>query len=363
MLIYEILRIVQKPINLVVLLLLPIVLAIIGNYFFSSLAGTELKIGVFSEDRSPLSKLTVGVVMSLFQGGTIAYTDENYKERLNSGEFHAVVIIPKNFTSNLFSAKPTEIKFVPSPVDLQFSAAAYIVLQKLFEDLSGGPFFNPKVLGLMYTSSSVPAPTLVTSNNLDFASVFGLPVVLLTTMFIALFLGTYVVSHDRSVGFTKIFAISKYDEITYFSIKFLTINIIASTSGIIALILITLITNSVPFYLTLSMIFFVSLIHSAIGLIISSFSKSSIQSIAYGIGVGLFFFLGSGALTPNSTLPVFLTKIVRFMPISMSILNLRLYQINRTLDIDYFFSTIIITLFTVLAAILIVSKELSPKRR
>ncbi len=362
MLKYEILRIVQKPMNLVILLLLPILLAILGNYFFSSLASAELKIGVYSEDTSPLSKLTVGVVLSLFQGGTITYTDENYKEKLNSGDFHAVVIIPKNFTSNLFSAKQTEIKFVPSPVDLQFSAAAYVVLQKLFEDLSGGPFFFFFFLSLVYTSSSVPAPKLVTSNNLDFASVFGLPVVLITTMLISLFLSSYVVSHDRSVGFTRIFAISKYDELKYFYLKFFTVNIISIASGLISLLLISLTNKDVPFYLTFVMVIFVSLIHSSIGLIISSISKSPIQSISYGVGIGLFFFLGSGALTPNSTLPESLSKFVRFLPISMSILNLRLYQINKTLNFDYFFATIIITLISILTAIMVITREFLPQR-
>ncbi|WP_448375766.1 ABC transporter permease [Fervidobacterium sp.] len=324
---FELRRIFNRPSTYIILFVIPILFVILGSVFFNSFGATNLKIGVYSEDRSPLSKFTVGIVMSLFQGGTIKYVDANFHEKLKNGELNAVIIIPSNFTTALFGAKQTEIRYIPSPVDTQLSAAAYLVFRKLFDDLSGGPFFNPKVLQQMYTSSSVPAPRLVTEKELDFSQIFAPSLILIITMFAALMIGSGIIVYDNEQGLLQYYILGRISPIVYYFIKFIVVFLISFAAGIVSFVIFLMNGFSIDFFVILTIVTLNAIFHSALGLLISSVSESSMLSNFLGTILSMFLLLASGAITSISLLPDFGKKLLSFVPIYNSVYTLRSVQL------------------------------------
>jgi len=324
---FEFKRVFKRPSTYVVLFLVPVLFVILGSVFFNSFGATNLRIGVYSQDKSPLSKFTVGVVMSLFQGGTIQYVGSDFQKKLMDGELNAVVIIPSNFTISLFSARQTEIKYIPSPVDTQLSAAAYLVFQKLFEDLSGGPFFNPKVLQQMYTSSNVPAPKLVTEKELDFSQVFAPSLILIITMFAALMIGSGLIVYDKEQGLIQYYIVGGIDPVVYYLMKFFVVFFVSFLAGIVSYLIFFLSGFSVDFYAILVIIGLNAIFHSTLGLLISSFSKTSMVSNLFGTTLSVLLLFASGAITSVSSLPELGRKLLNFVPIYNSVYILRTLQL------------------------------------
>ena len=324
---FEFKRVFKRPSTYVVLFLVPVLFVILGSVFFNSFGATNLRIGVYSQDKSPLSKFTVGVVMSLFQGGTIQYVGSDFQKKLMDGELNAVVIIPSNFTISLFSARQTEIKYIPSPVDTQLSAAAYLVFQKLFEDLSGGPFFNPKVLQQMYTSSNVPAPKLVTEKELDFSQVFAPSLILIITMFAALMVGSGLIVYDKEQGLIRYYIVGGIDPVVYYLMKFFVVFFVSFLAGIVSYLIFFLSGFSVDFYAILVIIGLNAIFHSTLGLLISSFSKTSMVSNLFGTTLSVLLLFASGAITSVSSLPELGRKLLNFVPIYNSVYILRTLQL------------------------------------
>lgn len=328
-------RIFSRPMTYVVLLALPVLFVLLGSVFFNSFGANNLKIGVYSEDKSPLSKFTVGVVMSLFHGQTIQYVGADYVEKLKSGELHAVVIIPGDFTISLFSARQTQIKYVPSPVDTQLSAAAYLVFKKLFEDLSGGPFFNPKVLQQMYTSSNVPAPSLVTDREVNFSQVFAPSLMLLITMFAGMLIGAGSVVNDKERGLLLYCSLGKVKPLGYYFAKFTTTFVISFVAGLISYAIFFVNGFSVDWTVVLIIILINALFHTSLGIAISVLSKSSMTSNLISTIFSILLLFSSGSLTSVSSLPEFGKRILNVIPIYKSVYLLRMAQLfSRDSDFD-----------------------------
>lgn len=293
---YEYKKLFSKPSTYVVLLFVPITFVLISSIFFSSVNTTELSIGIYSKDKSPLSKFTVGVVVSLFRGGTIKYVDEKYENSLKSGELNAVVVIPEDFTTSLFAGKKTTLKYIPSPVNTELAAAAYIVFKQMFEDLGGGPFFNPKVLREMYTASSVPAPELVTDKSLDFSQAFAPSIIFIVTMFVGIVIGSGLISYEKELGIFRQLALSKINIFSYFILKLLVLFSISTLSGIISYFIFYIFGLRTPFLHFLILVPINAIFYASFGLFISTLLPNSISSNITGSTFAILFLLSSGTL-------------------------------------------------------------------
>jgi len=361
-------RVISRPITYIVLLGLPILFISLGSVFFNSFGADSLKIGVYSEDKSPLSKFTVGIVMSLFHGGTIQYVGPDYVEKLKNGELNAVVIIPSDFTTSLFLARETEIRYVPSPVDTQLSAAAYLVFKKLFEDLSGGPFFNPKVLQQMYTSSSVPAPKLVTDKEVNFSQVFAPSLILLITMFAAMLIGAGSVANDKERGLFLYYSIGKIKPYHYYIAKFTTTFLISFVAGSISYFGFLINGFSMNILVILTIILSNALFHTALGIAISAFSQNTMSSNLIAAILGVLLLFSSGSLMSVSSLPEIGKKILNVIPIYKSVYLLRIAQLFsaegdfKVLIVKNLLLSIIGASIFVALSIVCIQKEFSPKR-
>ncbi|MGC8901900.1 MAG: ABC transporter permease [Fervidobacterium sp.] len=307
---FEFKRIFSRPLTYMTLIAIPLIFVLFGILFFKSVSESELKIGVYSKDKSPLSRFTVGVVLSLFKGGTIGYVDENYEEELKNGNLNAVVVIPEDFTSSLFSGKKTKITYVPSPVNTEISAAAFLVFKKMFEDLSGGPFFNPKVLHEMYTAANVPAPELVTEKSLDFSQAFAPNMIFVVTMFLGIIVGTGIITRDREIGLLKQFALSKQSMLKYVLTKLIVVFSLSALSGLISYLFFAFTHFNVDPALIVLLIVFNALFYSSFALLLSSLFLNSSSANIVGAAFAILFLLSSGIFTQVSQLPNLLKELV-----------------------------------------------------
>lgn len=323
---FELVRIFSKISTYLVLFVAPLIFATIGGVFFNTVASNNLRIGVHNLDKTPLAKFTVGVVMSLFQGGTVSYVGEDYESKLRSGELHAVVIIPKNFSKALFAGEKTELRYVPSPVDTHMSVAAYIVFRKLFEDLGGGPFFNPRVLQQMYVSQSVPAPELIADSELNFSQAFGPSLILITVMLVSLITAAGSVTEDKERRLFQVYALGNVGAFRYIVPKFLASSLVAMGSGIVAFVVFQTLGFRADPYSIVGLIVVNSVFHTSLGLLISVLSQNSVTSNVVSYGLGFLLFIASGALTSVTSLPEFLKTVVRALPVHDAIYILRLGQ-------------------------------------
>lgn len=363
---YEYKKLFSKPSTYVVLLFVPITFVLISSIFFSSVNTTELSIGIYSKDKSPLSKFTVGVVVSLFRGGTIKYVNEKYENSLKSGELNAVVVIPEDFTTSLFAGKKTTLKYIPSPVNTELAAAAYIVFKQMFEDLGGGPFFNPKVLREMYTASSVPAPELTTDKSLDFSEAFAPSIVFIVTMFVGIVIGAGLISHEKELGLFKQLALSKINLTMYFLTKFLVLLSVSIVSGLIAYLVFY------SFGLKVSVIYFLILVpinalfYSSFGLFISTLLPNSISSNIVGSTFAVLFLLSSGTLVSINQVSKSLRKIITSSVIYKStyiIRNVQFFQQNTEvayLNFRLFLFSAIFSALMFLTSVLLLNLQFKP---
>lgn len=327
-------RFLRRPSTYLAITIMPLVLITLGGLFFKSLGAQNLRIGVYSRDRSPLSKFTVGVVMSLFQGGTVSYVGEDYEQKLMSGEYHAVVIIPEDFTSSLFSAKRTKLYYVPSPVDTHLSAAAFLVFKKLFDDLGGGPFFNPQVLRQMYVSKSVPAPELITEKGLDFSQVFAPALIFLSIMFAGIVIGSGVMVRDREENLTTHYALANSSPLIILLLKLLPTFVLSASAGFASFGLFAALGLRIKTSIVALLVLNNAIFYSMLGLLISTLSKSSLTAYLLSSTLSFLFLLSSGALTPISSLPVSLRKVVKLLPSTTAVYLTRVMQFFGERDVS-----------------------------
>jgi len=311
---FEFKRLFSRPFTYIVLFIVPLIFALISSSFFRSFSESDLRIGIYTLDKSPLSKFTVGVIVSLFKGGTIKYVDENYEKELQSGNLNAVVVIPNDFTNSLFAGKKTMLKYIPSPVNTELSAAAYLVFKRMFEDLGGGPFFNPKVLREMYTASNVPAPALVTEKSIDFSQVFATSMIFIITMFIGLLIGAGLITRDKEIGILKQFTLSNFSILNYLIIKFFTTLILSFISGLLVYMYFLLKGFNMSTILVVLFIALNAIFYSSLGIFISSFSQNTLTSNLLGSTFSVFFLLINGPFVNLSEIPSFSRKFVELLP-------------------------------------------------
>ncbi|ABR30251.1 ABC transporter [Thermosipho melanesiensis] len=328
---YEFKRLIGKPLNIILIILLPVVLTIASIIFFNGFGVTNVKLGVYNLDDSPLSQFTIKLVMSFFNGGTLTYVDKNYTEKLQSGELNAVMIIPENFTDALYNGQRVDIDFIPSPVDLQLSVGIYNVLNSIFNDLSGSPFFNPQVLRYLFVSQETPAPRFVpkTKNfKTDFGTLFSPAILFLSVIFLIIAIGVLTIINDRELGLINIFKVNNEKWYKYTVVKFLALfflGIVVSIGVYVAGITLNIkIPFSIFFPLSLTAIIF----HSSLALLISSISPNKAMANIIGISLSMFFFFASGSITPVTTLPKLMFKVASYTPSYKLTYALRNYQLN-----------------------------------
>ncbi|ANQ53531.1 ABC transporter [Thermosipho sp. 1063] len=329
---YEFKRLIGKPVNIVLIILLPVVLTVASIIFFNGFGVSNVKLGVYNLDDSALSRFTIKLVMSFFKGGTLRYVDENYVELLQSGEVNAVMMIPSNFTDALYNGQKVNIDFIPSPVDLQLSVGIYNVLNSIFNDLNGSPFFNPQVLRYLFVSNETPAPQFVpkTKNfKTDFGNLFSPAILFLSVIFLLLAIGVLTVINDRELGLITIFKVNNEKWYKYSVVKFLALFFLGLFVSFSVYLVGNLFGVKIPFSIFFPLSLTAIIFHSALSIFISSISPNKAVANILGISLSMFFFFTSGSITPVTTLPKAMFKLASYTPSYKLTYALRNYQLNN----------------------------------
>lgn len=327
----ELKRILNKPINIVLIVLLPLIITIASIIFFNGFGITYVKLGVYNLDNSPLSQFTIKLVMSFFKGGTLTYVDKDYTKLLEKGELNAVLIIPSNFTDALYKGQKVHIDFIPSPVDLQLSVGIFNVLNSIFNDLSGSPFFDPKVLRYLFVGEGSPAPDFVpkTKNfSTKFGDLFSPAILFLSVVFLLLSIGVLSIVNDRELGLISIFKVNNEKWYKYITIKFLVLFIIGFIVSFVVFIGGYFFGIKIPLNVFLPLATLGVIFHSSLALILSTISPNKTVANILSISFAMFFFFTSGSITPVSTLPKFMFKLASLTPVYKLTYAIRNYQLN-----------------------------------
>ncbi len=360
----ELKRILRNRFAIFVILLLPTLVILSSIMLFNSFAKMNLRIGVLNLDKDPLSRLTVGVIMSMFKGGTLSYVDQDYVERLMDGEMNAVVIIPENFTKNLYATKQTNINFVPSPVDFHLSVIAYQVFNSMFEDLNGSPFFDPQVIRFLFTSPGYPSPKLTVGTE---ERLFTLPSVLaplaifLTTAFVVLILSVQSVVRDEKQSLIEYYTSIGAKPRNYVAAKTISYTILGIAESMVALFILVILHVELPLLLVLVLVVLNSLFHAAFGVLLSSLSKTESVANLVGASAMIVTFFLSGMIVPIASIPRFVRFVAVYNPLFMSNYALRKAQMYGVVDLRDFLLMLIEIVIVCLSAF--VAIEFNFKRR
>ncbi|AEH50931.1 ABC transporter permease [Pseudothermotoga thermarum] len=360
LIIVELKRVFRSRFSLFVTFLIPIALMIISIFLFNSFTEINMKIGVLNLDKDPLSRLTVGIVMSMFRGGTLSYVDQNYLQKLLSGELNAVVVIPEDFTKNLYSGKPTVIKFIPSPIDFQLSTVTYHVFNSMFKDLNGSPFFDPQVIRYLFTSPGYPAPQLdiaAKENLFSIPSVLAPVALFLTSALIVFVLSIQTVVRDKNFGLIEYYVSANFGSLKYSLAKVLAISMVGILVSCVALIFELILKVDVPLNLTLNLLLINSLVHASLGIMISALSNNENFASLIGICFVILIFLFSGIAVPVTSIPKALRIFALYNPLFLETGILRKAQMYNKPDFNGIFILTVEAIILILSAILVIKKQ------
>lgn len=351
----ELKRTLKNPYSLVLILIVPLVVTTIAIVLFSSFGFLQTKIGILNLDTDPLSRLTVGIVMSLFRGGNISYVSEDYRQKLLNGDLQAVVVIPKDFSRKLYAAQQTELIFIPSPVDLQVSTVMYRTFQSMFEDLNGSPFFDPQVIRYLFSSPGYPAPKLSALERekvLNLTSLLIPVTVFLSSACVLLAIASGSFQLDEQSKLTELFLSMNVGKFTYVVSKILAYTSVGLTLSMVALLILL---RFRVFLITPAMIELIvlnSLFHASVGLIISAVSPNTQVSSMLSVVLTVVSFYFSGSVVPLSSMPTHLQSFARNYPLFLAIYTLRkqqLFEFDVTSDIKKM--TLLVVVFVVLSVV------------
>ncbi|SHH54517.1 ABC transporter permease [Thermosipho atlanticus] len=363
-LVLELKRILNKPINIILIILLPLLLTIASIVFFNGFGIVNVKLGVYNMDNSPLSQFTIKLVMSFFKGGTLTYVDENYTKKLETGELNAVLIIPANFTNALYKGQKVSIDFIPSPVDLQLSVGIFNVLNSIFKDLSGTPFFDPKVLRYLFVSEGSPAPEFTPKAknfSTEFGDLFSPAILFLSVVFLILSIGILSIVNDRELGLISIFKVNNEKWYKYALIKFTVLFVLGIIISLVVYFAGLTFGINIPINIFLPLALLGVLFHSSLSLILSSLSPNKTVANILSISFAMFFFFSSGSITPVSSLPKFMFKLASYTPVYKLTYAIRNYQLNGASILGEINYLLIISFITSAIMILTVKKEFAKK--
>ncbi len=342
-------RIFKSRISVLIIVLVPLLVVLLTTVLFSSYSLFNARIGVVNQDTDPLSRFTVGIIMSLFRGGTISYAGPDYQERLLQGEYSAIVVIPKDFTKDLYAAKQTSIRFIPSPVDLQISSAMYQLFKSMFEDLQGSPFFDPQVIRYLFASPGYPAPKLIMSEReelLSFKSLLTPIAVFLCAAFVILALSCTSIVMDRESGLTDLYLSMKINRVSYTVSKIAAFTTVGIVESLIASLLFLLLKVELPIGLLLVLILLNSFFHAALGVFLSYMAVNTHVANLFSLSLVVISFFLSGMIVPIASMPRVIQLFSRLSPLFVMNYALRKAQLYSTVKIGELSIVIIMSVLT-----------------
>jgi ABC-2 type transport system permease protein len=263
----ELKRILKKRSSLMMIIASPVLVVLISLLFMQGYNLQTMKLGIYNEDNSIWSSLVMRFIGTILRQENIVKVDQNYEELLKEGKLNAVIVIPKGFAAKLYSKQPTQMIFIPSPIDLHLAAAIYNVLDSVLADFQGSAFFDPKVLRYIFTESDYPVPRLTLKNSeLRFSDLISPFVVFFTAILITVSLASVSTFLDREKNLHEMFLVYNLPAWKYACGKILAYTVIGVSVSFIAYTLTAiLIGDSLGFFITSVLILLNALLHTSVG--------------------------------------------------------------------------------------------------
>ena len=348
-------RIFKNRLSLFTIITVPLLVILLTTILFNSYSLFRARIGIVNQDTDPLSRFTVGIVMSLFKGSTISYAGPDYEKRLLNGEYNAIVVIPRDFSKDLYAARQTTMTFIPSPIDLQVSSIMYQLFRSMFEDLQGSPFFDPQVIRYLFASPGYPAPKLIMSEKeelLSFKSLLTPIAIFLSAAFVVLALSCGSIVNEKENGLIDIYLSSNLNHMSYTISKIFSYTILGIIESFIAFVLFIFLKVHLPVGLLILLIFLNSFFHACVGVLLSYSAGSTQTASLFGLSVVVVSFFLSGMIVPISSMPQSVQTIAKYFPLFLVNYTLRKTQIYGLIGTNELItmvvvSTIIFSLTTV----------------
>jgi len=332
--IVELKRILKKRSSLMMIIAAPVLVVLISLLFMQGYNLQTMKLGIYNEDNSIWSSLVMRFIGTILRQENIVKVDQNYEKLLKKGKLNAVIVIPKGFAAKLYSKQPTQMIFIPSPIDLHLSAAIYNVLDSVLADFQGSAFFDPKVLRYIFTESDYPVPRLTLKDSeLRFSDLISPFIVFFTAILITVSLASVSTFLDREKNLHEMFLVYNLPAWKYACGKILAYTFIGASVSFIAYTLTAiLIGDSLGFFVTSVLILLNALLHTSVGFLVSSISPDKSLANILGVSVIGISLFSSGFAIPISNLPDILRRIAMSTPVFRTMYALRVYQLEHTID-------------------------------
>ncbi|KUK34056.1 MAG: ABC-2 type transporter, partial [Thermotoga sp. 47_83] len=231
----ELKRILKKRSSLMMIIASPVLVVLISLLFMQGYNLQTMKLGIYNEDNSIWSSLVMRFIGTILRQENIVKVDQNYEELLKKGKLNAVIVIPKGFAAKLYSKQPTQMIFIPSPIDLHLAAAIYNVLDSVLADFQGSAFFDPKVLRYIFTESDYPVPRLTLKDSeLRFSDLISPFIVFFTAILITVSLASVSTFLDREKNLHEMFLVYNLPARKYACGKILAYTVIGASVSFIA---------------------------------------------------------------------------------------------------------------------------------
>lgn len=348
-------RIFKNRLSVFAIIFVPLLVILLTTILFNSYSLFRARIGIVNQDTDPLSRFTVGIIMSLFKGGTISYVGIDYEKRLINGEYNAIVVIPKDFSKDLYAARQTVISFIPSPVDLQVSSIMYQLFRSMFEDLQGSPFFDPQVLRYLFASPGYPAPKLVMSEKeelLSFKSLLTPIAIFLSAAFVVIALSCNSIVTEKENGLTDIYLSNNLNHACYTVSKILSYTTLGIIESFIASTLFILLKVHLPVGLLVLLIILNSFFNACIGVLMSYLATNTQTANLFGLSIVVISFFLSGMIVPISSMPQVIRTVAKYFPLFLTNYTLRKTQIYGLIGINELVVTAIVSMIIFFLALI-----------
>ncbi|MDK2949953.1 MAG: type transport system permease protein [Thermotoga sp.] len=335
----ELKRIFKRKMSLITIIITPVLVVLISLFFMQGYNLQSMKLGIYNEDNSIWSSLVMRFIGTILRQENIVKVGKDYEDLLKEGKLNAVIIIPKGFAAELYAKRPTRMVFIPSPVDLHLAAAIYNVLDSVLEDFQGSAFFDPKVLRYIFTSSDYPVPRLaLKDSSLRFSDLVSPFIIFFTGILITVSLACVSTFLDREKNLHEMFLVYNLSWWEYALGKIVAYTILGVSVSLAAYVLTRLLTeSSMSFVLVFLLVALNSLLHTSVGFIVSAVSSDKSLANILGVSVIGISLFSSGFAIPISNLPEYLKRIAMATPVFKTMYALRLYQLERAVDIHSIF--------------------------
>ena len=330
----ELKRILKKRSSLMMIIASPVLVVLISLLFMQGYNLQTMKLGIYNEDNSIWSSLVMRFIGTILRQENIVKVDQNYEKLLKKGKLNAVIVIPKGFAAKLYSKQPTQMIFIPSPIDLHLAAAIYNVLDSVLADFQGSAFFDPQVLRYIFTESDYPVPRLTLKDSeLRFSDLISPFIVFFTAILITVSLASVSTFLDREKNLHEMFLVYNLPARKYACGKILAYTVIGASVSFIAYALTVILTgDNLGFFVTSVLILLNALLHTSVGFLVSSISPDKSLANILGVSVIGISLFSSGFAIPISNLPDILRRIAMSTPVFRTMYALRVYQLEHTID-------------------------------